>query len=381
MPVTYGGPSGKRLKDDDPRVTRHREILASHGMGDPYGGGSSPTPSSPMVSNPVSGVAAQAKKVLGGGGKGGRPDIDPSKVADSGYNKDERYGYYRPDGTYVSAFMDMRDGGGKNQSGNYFVGGGLVSSLLNAAKIRPAGAARERDPETGEYIVPREQIGYANFTDWMDRGGPQASGGKFQGLGGYSAAANMLYDLSGKDFGERVPYGSSAPAAPAPRGGGVSSGSAAVPAPTTGISIGQGNTTPLSYGDQRPPEAIGINEILLNRNRGFQPTISPLTAPAASVSNPNYATYVGNPVTQMEAPSMFSSGVNSTDLPPAYDPAMIGADKTTSTDLGRLRLDNLNTIPSEAVGTPAAEQYERYLMAGGKLLYPQYLRVQSLLGE
>ena len=159
---------------------------------------------------PVSGAAPQAQQKTGGGGKGGgRPDIDPSKVADSKYNNDKNYGYYRPDGTYVSAFVDMRDGGGKNQSGNYFVGGGLFSALANALKIRPAGAASARDPETGDYIVPRSDIGYANVTDMFDRGGPQARGGKFQGGGGYSNMANMLYDLSGKDFGERVPYGSS----------------------------------------------------------------------------------------------------------------------------------------------------------------------------
>jgi len=176
----------------------------------PSGGGQ------PSVSSvqPVSGAPAQAKQNAGGGGKGGRPDIDPSKVADSKYNNDKNYGYYRPDGTYVSAFEDMRDGGGKNQSGNYFVGGGLFSALANALKIRPAGAASERDPKTGEYIVPREDIGYANVTDMFDRGGPQARGGKFQGAGGYSGMANFLYGLSGNEFGERVPYGSSVQPAP-----------------------------------------------------------------------------------------------------------------------------------------------------------------------
>lgn len=167
--------------------------------------------------SPVAGATPQAQQKTGGGGKGGgRPDIDPSKVADSKYNNDKNYGYYRPDGTYVSAFMDMRDGGGKNQSGNYFVGGGLFSALANALKIRPAGAASARDPETGDYIVPRSDIGYANVTDMFDRGGPQASGGKFQGGGGYSNMANFLYGLSGQDFGERVPYGSSVQPVPTP---------------------------------------------------------------------------------------------------------------------------------------------------------------------
>ena len=365
MPVTYGGPSGKRLSEDDPRVARHRAIIANAG----YGGGS------PSSVQPVAGAPAQARQSAGSGGKGGRPDIDPSKVADSKFNNDKNYGYYRPDGTYVSAFEDRRDGGGKNQSGNYFVGGGLFSSLANALKIRPAGAARERDPKTGEYIVPIADIGYRDFKDMRDRGGPQASGGEFQGGGHYSGIANFLYDLSGKDFGERVPYGSSVQPAPAAnRSGGLSTpSSATVDAPTSSIAIGQGSTTPLSYGEMRPPEAIGINEILLNRNRGFQPTISPLNMPAASVSNPNYATYEGNPVTQMETPTMFGSGVNATDFSPAYDPAMFGSDSTTSTDVGRIRMDNLATVPAKYAGTPLEAEYEKHLRSGGKLFFPEFL--------
>ena len=83
MPVTYGGPSGGKLKDDDPRVTRHRQILVSHGMGDPYAGGSSSNaPALPNVvsggqsSGPVSGATPKAQSVLGGGGKGGKKAYD-----------------------------------------------------------------------------------------------------------------------------------------------------------------------------------------------------------------------------------------------------------------------------------------------------------------
>lgn len=263
MPVTYGGPSGKRLKDDDPRVKRHRQILASSGFGDPYGGGSSPAPSVPMVSSPVSGAAPQAQQKTGGGGKGGgRPDIDPNEVSESKLNTDKSYGYYGPDGKYVSAFVDMRDGGGKNQSGNYFVGGGLFSALANALKIRPAGAASARDPETGDYIVPRSNIGYANVTDMFDRGGPQASGGKFQGGGGYSAAANMLYGLSGQDFGERVPYGSSAQPVPTPPPSGGATTPTPPPAPAPNYrfmysnEVGRG-VTPDNYGIGQGGEYAG----------------------------------------------------------------------------------------------------------------------------
>lgn len=178
--------------------------------------------------SPVSGATPKAKSVLGGSGKGGRRDYDLSDAADKKkflkarerLNNDNSYGYLKDDGTYVGFFQDATDGGGENTSGNYFVGGGLFSALANAMKVRPSGAARAKN-DKGEYIVPIADIGYRDFTDMRDRGGPQASGGKFQGGGGYSRAANLLYGLSGKDFGERVPYGSSVTSAPAPRGGGV----------------------------------------------------------------------------------------------------------------------------------------------------------------
>lgn len=166
-------------------------------------------------SSPITGAAPQAQQRTGGGGKGGRPNIAPSEVAESGYNKDDKYGYYAPDGTYVSAFTDMRDGGGKNQSGNYFVGGGIISALLNAAKVRPAGAAREmRD---GEYVVPISDIGYRDVRDMYDRGGPQASGGMFQGGGKLSALANLGYGLTGRDFGTRRTYAEQEARAALPR--------------------------------------------------------------------------------------------------------------------------------------------------------------------
>lgn len=266
-----------------------------------------------------------------------------------GKNNDGRFGYGYVDtqtGVEVPWYIDMINGGGANAAGDTFVspfenapmGGGLmgigsqaISGGLNAMGVAPYGSNRPR------YFMP------------MEAARVDASG------------APVQVDLG-----------------PASTGGGVSGGSSAaatptfVSAPTADVSIGQGNTTPLSYGDLRPPEAIGINEILLNRNRGFHPTISPLTMPAASVSNPNYATYEGNPVPQMETPSMFGSGVNSTDFSPAYDPAMFGSDSTTSTDVGRIRMDNLNTVPSEYAGTALEAQYERYLRAGGQLFFPEF---------
>ena len=75
---------------------------------------------------------------------------------------------------------------------------------------------------------------------------------------------------------------------------------------------------------------------------------------------------------QMDTPSLFGSGVNSTDFSPALDPAMFGTDNSASTDIGRIRLDNMSTVPSKYAGTALEAQYERYLRAGGKLFFPEF---------
>ena len=174
----------------------------------------------PSSSSKSKNSGAQATSTTGGsGGKGGgKPDIASNKVSGNQYNTDKSYGYYNEQGKYVSALQDMFDGGGKNQSGNYFQGAGAISSMLNAAKIRPAGAARERDDQ-GNYVVDRADIGYRDINDWFDRGGPQASGGKFQGLGQYSTLANLIFG----EQGQRTPYAAQTqqPVVAAPVGGGA----------------------------------------------------------------------------------------------------------------------------------------------------------------
>ena len=287
-----------------------------------------------------------AKEKAGASGKGGgepaKPKHDPKSKGFADIiekrNNDGAFGYGYVDentGIEVPWYIDMINGGGANAAGPEFVspfaelplGGGMLSApsnIGNAMNIAPYG-----------YNQPRR---YAQA-----------------GMVGYPEL----------------------PAAPTPTGGSVGSGSSEptptfVSAPTTDVAIGQGNTTPLSYGDQRPPEAIGINEILLNRNRGFHPTISPLTMPAASVPSPNYASYEGNAVPQMEMPSMFSNGVNATDFSPALDPEMFGTDRRTSTDLNQMRLDLRGTVPKGDRGTVLDEQYDRYLRAGGTMSFPQF---------
>lgn len=50
-------------------------------------------------------------------------------------------------------FRDMFDGGGAGQSGDKFMGGGLLSLLGNALGIAPYGAARERDLEMAANVA------------------------------------------------------------------------------------------------------------------------------------------------------------------------------------------------------------------------------------
>ena len=155
---------------------------------------------SPMMG----GGSAQANVATGGSNKKGPQDIKQGegfeerlKAAQAKYNNDGRYGYYGDDGRYVGFWSDATNGGGADTTGNYFQGGGAISAMLNAAKVRPSGAARARDDQ-GNYIVDRRDIGFRNINDWFDRGGPQASGGKFQGLGSYSALANMIFGEQGQ---------------------------------------------------------------------------------------------------------------------------------------------------------------------------------------
>lgn len=49
-------------------------------------------------------------------------------------------------------------------------------------------------------------LGYRDYEDMFDRGGPYASGGMYQGAGGVSLLANLAHAASGQEFGERTPY-------------------------------------------------------------------------------------------------------------------------------------------------------------------------------
>lgn len=184
---------GKRLegKEHEEALARHNAILERHRN---------------------AGAVAQPVARSGGGGKGGNRDIDVRgesgqqhlKEMQSQYNTDNSYGYYNNVGQYVPFSVDIRDGGGMNTSGNFFKGAGPISTALNVAKVRPAGPAREKI--NGEFVVPREQIGFRDSADMSDRGGPQASGGQYEGAGSVSAFFNLLDTLSGATIPERQAY-------------------------------------------------------------------------------------------------------------------------------------------------------------------------------
>ena len=185
---------GKRLegKEAEEALARHNAIFERHRN---------------------AGAVAQPVARSGGGGKGGNRDIDVRgesgqqhlKEMQAKYNTDNSYGYYNNVGQYIPFSVDIRDGGGMNTSGNFFKGAGPLSTALNVAKVRPAGPASEKDA-SGNFIVPREQIGFRDTTDMTDRGGPQASGGQYEGAGTISTIFNMLDVLGGAEIPERQEY-------------------------------------------------------------------------------------------------------------------------------------------------------------------------------
>tara|TARA_R100001440_G_scaffold36907_2_gene56045 strand:- start:917 stop:1945 length:1029 start_codon:yes stop_codon:yes gene_type:complete len=157
----------------------------------------------PKNDNPV------ARQGGGGGPKGGGPaKIDPTTELGQSfvqkYNTDGRYGYYNTNpnhqkyalGEYVPAFRDMMDGGGFDTNDTFFKGAGPISTLLNVAKIAPYGQSE----------TPREQIGFRDITDMRDRGGPQHSGGEFEGGGTISMVGNLMDKLSGREATPKTRY-------------------------------------------------------------------------------------------------------------------------------------------------------------------------------
>ena len=67
------------------------------------------------------------------------------------------------------------------------------------------GSSSRSDREPSRGFLPT-LFGYRDTEDMFDRGGPYASGGMYQGAGGYSLLANLAHAASGKEFGERTPY-------------------------------------------------------------------------------------------------------------------------------------------------------------------------------
>ena len=88
-----------------------------------------------------------------GGGKGsardiefnnGKPTEEQRKRILASQN-DNAWGYHDMNtGKYVPWYIDIRDGGGKNTSGDTFQGAGLYSAALNMANVAPYGYNRPR---------------------------------------------------------------------------------------------------------------------------------------------------------------------------------------------------------------------------------------------
>lgn len=76
---------------------------------------------------------------------------------------------------------------------------GLLSGFGGGSDSSPS------DREQSRGLLPT-LLGYRDMQDMFDRGGRYASGGMYQGAGGYSMLANLAHALSGQEFGERTPY-------------------------------------------------------------------------------------------------------------------------------------------------------------------------------
>ncbi len=91
-----------------------------------------------------SGGGATARSGGLGSGKGGARYERASAEDRRSANKDKSFGYFdEVNQSYVPAFIDMIDGGGKNTRGDEFSGGPL-SGVLNAIGVDPYGSQRER---------------------------------------------------------------------------------------------------------------------------------------------------------------------------------------------------------------------------------------------
>ena len=95
---------------------------------------------------------SQAVKAKGGG-KGSARDIefnngkptDEQRKRILASQNDNAWGYHDMNtGKYVPWYIDIRDGGGKNTSGDTFEGAGLYSAALNMANVAPYGYNRPR---------------------------------------------------------------------------------------------------------------------------------------------------------------------------------------------------------------------------------------------
>lgn len=97
-------------------------------------------------------------------------------------DKDKKSGGF---GGFTSV-RDMFDGGGAGRSGDTFQGGGIISSIGNAANIAPRGYHDNNsgggNSSSAQRSAPQRRISNRGVLDFFDGGGIGARGSSFQGL-------------------------------------------------------------------------------------------------------------------------------------------------------------------------------------------------------
>ena len=263
-----GGGGGGSAPGADPGAAKGQKMTTSRPA--PTPGKKTPGPA-PMPSRDTSGpyvaVGADGSKSIVGGREGG------------GYGQD-----YNMDGriSFGETLRDMTDRGGPGASGGNFMGGGIFSSLANAATGRFG-----RDDNRDGRISMAER-----FRDMTDGGGPGTSGDRYVGGGTIGMIGNLLGGPSARPPQMSVGYG------PGPTISDVTPAATTVPDYTPMIPgdprIEAGGTVPsIVPGQTMPP---------VDPNAPQQAGVAPPYAPL-----PNYL-LAANPVS-VQPTSPFSSGI------------------------------------------------------------------------
>ena len=222
---------------------------------------------------------------------------------------------------------------------------GLLSFMGNGSDKSSGGQSQRKS--TG--LIPT-LFGYRDYTDMFDRGGKFASGGRYQGAGGYSMLANLAHALSGQEFGERTPYKMKAD-----------------------VSVKQGgnnvNTRPLVSGPAPSYANMDMGEAGRGRNMGLTDQMKPpvLDVPLQSGNNQigqstqntgNFPTSNADAAVVRGASGAVPNTYPSTMTPTAQKPQI--AQDTRLAQFNMLT----STIPQQLMGTEAGQFYVEEVLNG-----------------